>query len=130
RVYPWVSIRQLSSGGYIACGGDGTGTLFRYEPETGIEENQGEIVSSLSAPSPNPFSSSLNIHFNLNQTSVIELSVYDLSGRLIEILEQDSFQEGEHSFDWTPGNLSSGCYLIRLSTQKESFVRNCIFLQE
>ncbi len=123
------SIRQLSSGGYIACGGCGIGTLIRYEPETGIDENQIEIVSSLSAPSPNPFSSSLNIQFNLDQTSVIELSVYDLSGRLIEILEQDSFQEGEHSFDWTPGNLSSGCYLIRLSTPQESFVRNCVFLE-
>jgi len=121
-------IRQLSSGGYIACGGEGTAELIRYEPETGIESESGANSNSVTSLFPNPFSSTLSIEFNLSEASYIELSVFDLSGRLIANVEQDLFPAGEHSSLWSPSEISSGCYLVRLSTEEGSFVKNCVYV--
>ena len=121
-------IRQLSSGGYIACGGEGTAELIRYAPETGIEAEGGANASSITSLLPNPFSSTLNIEFNLAEASSVELGVYDLSGRLIANVEQGLFPAGEHSSFWSPSEMSSGCYLVRLSTPEGSFVKNCVFI--
>ena len=121
-------IRQLSSGGYIACGGDWSARLIRYEPETGIAAGEDVSASLITALTPNPFSSTLNIGYNLVEASYIELSVFDLSGRLIADVEQDFFPAGEHSSAWAPDGISSGCYLVRLSTPEGCYVKNCVFI--
>ena len=120
-------IRQLSSGGYIACGGEGTAELIRYEPETGInsEEAAGSTLISLA---PNPFSYALNIGFNLGEASVIELGVFDLTGRLVAEIEEGFFFEGEHSAVWAPEDIAPGCYLVRLTTNEGSLFRNCVYI--
>ena len=121
-------IRQLSSGGYIACGGEWSAELIRYEPETGIEAGGDVDGFLITALTPNPFSSKLNIGFNLAEASDIELSVFDLSGRLIADVEEGFFLAGEHSSAWTPEDISSGCYLVRLSTPEDCYVKNCVFI--
>ncbi len=121
-------IRQLSSGGYIACGGDWSARLIRYEPETGIEAGGAVSRSLITALIPNPFSSTLNIGYNLAEASAIELSVFDLSGRLIADVEEGFFSAGEHSSSWVPEEISSGCYLVRLSTAEGCYVKNCVFI--
>ncbi len=69
---------------------------------------------------PNPFNPLTNIVFELAQTSEVELSVYDITGRRITTLLNESMPPGRHSvpFDATAagGNLSSGMYLYRLSS--------------
>ncbi len=122
------SVRQLSTGGYIACGGHSTGTLLRYEPETGIEAGEDVSASLITALTPNPFSSTLNIGYHLAEASTVELSVFDLSGRLIAEIEKGFFPAGEHSSVWIPQEISSGCYLVGLSTPEGCYVKNCVFI--
>ncbi len=123
-------IRQLSSGGYIACGAQGNeATLLRYAPETGIE---GESITgglTITSLSPNPFSSVLEVQFSVPECSQVDLSVYDLSGRLTDTVEDDVFPAGEHSAQWAPKGVLSGCYLVRLSTPGTSVVRRCVYIE-
>ncbi len=123
-------IRQLSSGGYIACGAQGNkGTLLRYAPETGIE---GESITggvTITSLFPNPFSSVLEVQFSVPEITQIDLSVYDLSGRLTDTVEHGLFPAGEHSAQWAPEGEPSGCYLVRLSTPGTSVVRRCVFIE-
>ena len=78
---------------------------------------------------PNPFSSSLSISYSLPQFAEVELSVYDLSGRLIEILEKGSISSGEQTLTWNPElSLPGGCYLIVLEACGERAVRRCVKL--
>jgi len=113
------SARQLSQGGYIAAGvAGGQGYLIRYEPEVGIEGGTGLPGSVQLDVSPNPFSSSLSISFNYPEPSQVNLSVYDLYGRLVENLDSGSIQAGENA----------GCYLIVLDTCGERAVRRCVKL--
>jgi plastocyanin len=62
---------------------------FVVSPEVGIIENE---TTSLISVSPNPFRENVNISFDSkNSTSIKELQVYDLTGK---ILHKESFSSG------------------------------------
>lgn len=64
---------------------------------------------------PNPFSSATTIHYELTDPSVVNLDVFDLSGK--EIYHLSGFQEaGLHDLLFKSGDLSSGTYLYRIKT--------------
>ena len=69
---------------------------------------------------PNPFNPHTNILFELSETSHLELSIYDMTGRRITTLLDESLPPGRHSvpFNAMDGgrNLPSGVYLYRLSS--------------
>ena len=94
---------------------------------TGINLPHSSLLA-LSA-SPNPFSSSLSISYNLPEFAEVELSVYDLSGRMVDNLEMGSMSSGEHILTWNPeSSLPGGCYLIVLDACGERAVRRCVKL--
>ena len=125
------SARQLSQGGYIAAGvAGGQGYLIRYEPEVGIGE-EGEVQSTVQLViSPSPFSSSLTISYSLPESGHVNLSVFSLNGRLIEVLESSFFATGEHSRTWNPDPaLPDGYYLIILDVCGERAVSRAVLLR-
>jgi len=78
---------------------------------------------------PNPFSSSLSISYSLPAFGEAQLSVYDLSGRLVETIEAGSMSAGEHTLIWNPeASLPGGCYMIVLDACGERAVRRCVKL--
>jgi len=80
--------------------------------------------------SPNPFTTSLSISYNLPELAQVELSVYDLSGRLVYNLASGSLIAGEHTFAWNPEpSIPNGCYLIVLDACGERAVRRCVLLR-
>jgi hypothetical protein len=125
----FCSAVQLPQGGYIAAGcWTDNGYLVRYAPETGIEEPDPSSGISLSV-SPNPFSSGLSIDYSLSEPGKVELSVYDLTGRLVENLEFSSLPAGEHISTWNPEpDTPDGCYLVVLHTCGQRFASRCVKL--
>jgi hypothetical protein len=124
------SVQQLSQGGYIAAGRT-TGAdalLIRYEPETGIEEPGPSSAITLSV-SPNPFTLNLSISYSLPEPTQVELSVYDLSGRLVDELPSGTVSAGYHISVWNPDPaLPDGCYLIVLDACGERVAQRCVKL--
>ena len=49
---------------------------------------------------PNPFQSALQIHFNLPGPSVVELSVYAITGQKVATLVQDTRSGGAQRLVW------------------------------
>lgn len=124
----FYSVVQLPQGGYMAAGSSGGGYLVRYAPETGIEEPELSTVTSLDI-APNPFSSSLSITFNLPEAAPVRLSLFDLSGRLVQDLVSGAVAGGAHSVTWSPASsIPDGCYLIVLDACGERAVRRCLKL--
>lgn len=65
--------------------------------------------------SPNPFTSSLSIEYRLHEAGEAGLFVFDLSGRVIAVLEADLLTDGNHTVTWNPDSrVPDGCYLIVL----------------
>jgi hypothetical protein len=64
---------------------------------------------------PNPFNSSTNISFSLNESGYTTLKVYDILGREIRTLIEENL-EGNYIYNYTFNfnNLVSGIYLLKL----------------
>jgi hypothetical protein len=96
-----------------------------YE-NTGIEEEPSPFHLSVRG---NPFSSSLSIMYSLPEPSQVNLSIYDLTGRLVKNLNSGLAPAGEHTSVWAPASeFPNGCYLIVLDACGERAVRRCVRL--
>ena len=78
---------------------------------------------------PNPFSSSCTVCFKLDEPSHVDLSVYDLSGRLVDVVSDEYVPSGMHSRHMDGSGFSSGVYLIRLTAGGVSESRRCVVVR-
>ena len=72
---------------------------------------------------PNPFNSSTIIKFNIPEQSLIELSVYDLTGRKVAVLLSQNVEPGFHKITWNGKddnflNSPSGVYFLMMKADK------------
>ena len=61
---------------------------------------------------PNPFNPVTTLQFAVPEISDMKVSVYDIQGRLIELLVDEKILPGNHSIKWDASNLTSGVYFI------------------
>lgn len=97
---------------------------------------QSEIVS-VDAPGAAPLSFTLQqsypnpvtqdgtalISYRLPNAADITLSIVDMSGKVIEVVEEGYKQAGKHTVSFSPQNLPSGTYFYRLTDASGSQVR-------
>jgi hypothetical protein len=70
---------------------------------------------------PNPFNPSLTLQLelqNITQTNMnAEVNIYDINGRFIQTLLENSIESGVHRITWRPQNISSGIYIVSFQTE-------------
>ncbi len=71
---------------------------------------------------PNPFNSSSTIEYRLARAGNVRIAVYDLLGREVSVLKDESASAGIHRFSWSANDFSSGKYFVRLQATDESRV--------
>ena len=49
---------------------------------------------------PNPFNPSTSIEYEIPKSGGVEISIYDLNGRLVKTLVQENQQQGRHQVIW------------------------------
>jgi len=81
---------------------------------------------SLENPYPNPFNPKTNIKINVLKTEYVNISIFDLKGNLIRILNNKILEVGKYNFGWDASNVTSGIYIIRLNTSTETFIKKAI----
>ena len=68
---------------------------------------------------PNPFNPSLNINFFIDDAGLVSIDVYDILGKLVDSLMLNEFKGyGNYSIVWSPNNITSGEYIVRLSVNE------------
>jgi len=83
---------------------------------------------------PNPFNPTTNIKYGVEKPSDIEISIYDLTGKLVNNLRINDQPAGWHEFTWRgtdsfDQNVSSGIYLVtmrageNIQKQKVTYLR-------
>ncbi len=65
---------------------------------------------------PNPFNPSTNIRFDIPSKTIVRLRIYDITGRFVAELANESVQPGTYSADWDASNYASGVYFYKLET--------------
>ena len=83
-----------------------------------FELKEGEYSSpqavKLLAAYPNPFNPVTSITYSLDSGQDIKLSVYDIMGREVQVLENGFKDSGEHSINWDASGFASGIYYIQV----------------
>ncbi|MDP6570902.1 MAG: T9SS type A sorting domain-containing protein, partial [Candidatus Marinimicrobia bacterium] len=84
---------------------------------------------SISEPYPNPFNPVTTFRYSIPEDGLVQLSIFDISGRKIyEILNQET-SAGNYSAEWNADEYSSGVYIIKMvaneviSTQKIALIK-------
>jgi hypothetical protein len=83
---------------------------------------------------PNPFNPSTTITFKLYEKADVDLSIYDLRGRLVRTVIAGELEPGDHSVMWDGTNemgnkIGSGSYLYRLRSNDEVITRKMIVVK-
>jgi hypothetical protein len=78
---------------------------------------------------PNPFNSNTTISFNLEKAAHVNLSVFDISGRRVEVLLDENRIAGLHEVQFAPENNTSNIYFIRLTTDDNTVTRKMMMLK-
>jgi len=71
---------------------------------------------------PNPFNPSTTIAFDLPVRDHVVVRIYDLIGREVDVLLNETMHSGHHTVQWNAANRPSGVYFFRV--QSESYVES------
>ena len=78
---------------------------------------------------PNPFNPSTMISFDINDMSHVSLNIFDLTGRQVASLVNETLVPGYHQISWNPGLLPSGVYLVELISNDKSFNQKITYIK-
>jgi len=131
----------------LACGLDGLAFIQSFSPQKAkarynprfllklnssvneISQNNLPDTIQLDQNFPNPFNPTTVISYGLTKTGFISLSVYDITGRYVATLVNETVQAGNHSVIFDASGLSSGVYIYRLSAGNAVLTRRLTLLK-
>ncbi len=123
-------IRAVSLGtGTAYCGTDNAFCYKRNLSEI-ISVNNNSIIANpsfrLNQNYPNPFNPSTNITFSLDKYTEIKLSLYDVAGKLIKVLQEGFFNQGDYNIKVDLHELGTGIYFYSLETNERTLTQKMI----
>jgi hypothetical protein len=78
---------------------------------------------------PNPFNPSTRIAFSVQRSGFTTLKVYDILGREVRTLVNETLQSGSHEVTFNAEGLSSGVYFYRLQAGEFAQTRRLLLLR-
>ncbi|HSG29773.1 MAG TPA: C25 family cysteine peptidase, partial [Candidatus Krumholzibacterium sp.] len=86
-------------------------------------------VTRLMQNHPNPFNPSTTIRFETTGRGMVDLSVYDVTGRRVDTVIHGVLEAGPRTLTWQPEGLSSGIYFYVLKTGDDVICRKAVLLR-
>ena len=78
---------------------------------------------------PNPFNPVTTISYDLSQDSPVNIAVYDIRGRVVSELVNESKAAGYYEVTWDGTDVASGTYLIRMTTDRYTNTQKVLLLK-
>jgi hypothetical protein len=92
----------------------------------GVDESTAGVVAPgllVSEISPNPVSNFASFQVYTATAGRIDVSVYDLSGREVALIDRDMVGSGSHSYSWAvPSGIGNGIYFVRATVGDSSAI--------
>ncbi len=92
-------------------------------------EGDSPLVYALDETFPNPFRAVTMVRYSLPLAGPVDVSVYDVLGRLVTRLVHDDRPAGAHDVRWDASGLASGAYVIRFSAGEFSAIRRVTLMR-
>ena len=84
---------------------------------------------SISRPYPNPFNNKLTIPVNVKNNGEVHVAIFNISGQLIDVIQEVILSEGKHELIWDAKNYSSGLYIIQTKINNKVNYEKTILLK-
>lgn len=116
-------------GGSTSGAGGGTGRIL--QPLTGITGNNNLIPAEnwLGNNYPNPFNPETVIKYGIADAGIYSLTVYDITGKIISVLDKSYKNPGEYSVNFQNSGLPSGIYFYKLESSNFSVSKRMILIK-
>ena len=86
-------------------------------------------VFEFQGSSPNPFRSATTFQFAVPERANVDLSVYDVSGRLVERVVDQVHEPGRYAVQWDARGVAAGAYFVRLKANAFSETRRVMVVR-
>jgi flagellar hook assembly protein FlgD len=100
-----------------------------------ISSHQQQKEQNILHTSPNPFTNELYIHFETPGNQMAQVSIYDMQGNLIRILNSKKLSHGYHELIWNGKDnngreVQYGLYLMRLQSGRKVYVKKVLRMNQ
>ncbi len=97
----------------------------------GLSSNENDVPKEfyLYQNFPNPFNPTTQIRFDIAKAGLVNMSVYDITGRKISDILNENLSAGKHRIDFNASNLSSGVYFYRIETPDFTSIKKMILVK-
>lgn len=127
------SIKSCNGIVWIPCD---DGIIIKYWPGTAdVAEQQVPLGVTLYQNTPNPFNASTAIRFSLPEKQHVTLKIYDIQGRVVSELCDETLSPGCHLYEWSGTNpitgreAAAGLYFYSLQTGKTRSTQKMMYLK-
>lgn len=108
---------------YVHGGAGCSGTI------TSIGSNETIQKYELLQNYPNPFNPVTRISFTLPASGIVTLKIYDVTGKEVSVLINETKNAGKYSIDFNADALSSGVYFYKLEAGNAALTKKMILLR-
>ena len=104
-------------------------------PPTGIDDEPGlPRVTALRSPYPNPFNPVVTVEFDLDRRRNVQITIYDVSGRLVRRVVDEVRNPGTYKVHWNGktdagGSVATGVYFLQLRSEGWTAHRKLVMLK-
>ncbi|MCR9131545.1 MAG: T9SS type A sorting domain-containing protein [bacterium] len=120
-------------GSYLSTTSDHFPVWVRFEwgEAVSTEEQYGFTPYSFSLDQnyPNPFNPATTINYSIADAGTVQLSVFDVTGRRVAVLVNETKNAGAHTVQFDATSLSSGVYFYRLETPSGILTKKMLFVK-
>lgn len=119
--------------------GSAANSLEYSFPEVEIEERKLQTMdkyqdhpqtAKLDQNYPNPFNPATTISYSLSDNSKVQIEIFNLLGRRMETLINESQSAGEYDLHFDASHLASGTYIYRLELSENGSGNNQVFTRK
>jgi hypothetical protein len=134
-----MALEATSDSGYVilgsttSYGAGGTDIyIIKTDPHHWVSADKPEPIPPQSfalSAYPNPFNAKTTLNFSLPKTGSVTVKIYDLNGRVVQVLHDGLLEAGDHRFQVDGGELASGIYFSRVVTAGITATKKLVLLK-
>ncbi len=92
-------------------------------------DQQLPVTWSLDGPYPNPFNPVGSIVYTLPEPADVNIRVFDILGRQVDVLVHGAQQPGTHTVTWNAESIASGMYFVRMEAGSHVLIRKAVVMK-